>query len=67
MKEAENNNRNKPVIGITIGDINGIGPEVIIKAVQNNRLLNYVDIVVYGHGKVFSLYKTILNILEDYL
>ncbi|MBO3698525.1 4-hydroxythreonine-4-phosphate dehydrogenase PdxA [Roseivirga sp. E12] len=62
MNEAANHNRIKPIIGITIGDINGIGPEVIIKAVQNNLLLNHVDIVVYGHGKVFSLYKTILNI-----
>jgi 4-hydroxythreonine-4-phosphate dehydrogenase len=28
----------KPVIGITIGDINGIGPEVIIKLLSDDRI-----------------------------
>jgi len=28
----------KPVIGITIGDYNGIGPEVILKVLHNNQL-----------------------------
>ena len=26
-------------VGITIGDINGVGPEVIIKALRDNRIL----------------------------
>ena len=29
----------KPIIGITLGDYNGIGPEVILKALTNKRIL----------------------------
>lgn len=52
----------KPIIGITIGDINGIGPEVIIKSVENDKIFNSVNLVVYGHGKVLSHYKKVLEI-----
>ena len=54
--------KQKPVIGITIGDINGIGPEIIIKCVLDDKLFNYVSLVLYGHGKVLSYYKRLLNI-----
>lgn len=52
----------KPTVGITIGDINGIGPEVIIKSVLDHKLFNHVNLVVYGHGKVLSHYKRLLDI-----
>ena len=55
---------NKPKIGITIGDINGIGPEVIIKALGDNRLLKQFTPVVYGSSKVLSYYKKALQIKE---
>lgn len=51
----------RPTIGITIGDINGIGPEVIIKTVAEQKLYDYATIVLYGHGKTFSHYKKILD------
>ena len=54
----------KPRIGITLGDYNGIGPEVVLKALSDNRILNLVTPVVYGSGKVFSYYKKLFN-LED--
>lgn len=50
-----------PNIGITIGDINGIGPEVIIKACYEGKLMQRANLIVYGHGKVLSHYKKILN------
>ena len=56
---------NKPVIGITIGDINGVGPEVIIKALADNRILNHITPVVFGSTKVLSYYRKMLNI-EDF-
>jgi len=62
MKEEAIDNQIKPTIGITIGDINGIGPEVVIKAVQNNKMLSFANLVIYGHGKVFSYYKNLLQI-----
>lgn len=54
----------KPVLGITIGDINGIGPEVIIKALSDSRLMNYVTPVIYGSTKVLSFYKKAFDIHE---
>lgn len=44
-------------IGITQGDINGVGPEVIIKALADSRMTEMFVPVVYGSSKVFSYYK----------
>ncbi|WP_425391840.1 4-hydroxythreonine-4-phosphate dehydrogenase PdxA [Ekhidna sp.] len=49
--------KNKPLIGITIGDVNGIGPEVIIKSLEDNRILRQFTPVIYGSGKVISYYR----------
>jgi 4-hydroxythreonine-4-phosphate dehydrogenase len=54
----------KPRIGITLGDYNGVGPEVVIKALADNRLLNLVTPVIYGSTRVISFYKKLLNIEE---
>ena len=54
----------KPRIGITIGDLNGIGPEVIIKALADTRLLNMVTPVVYGSTRVLSYYRKLMNLEE---
>ena len=47
----------KPVVGITIGDINGIGPEIIIKALSDERILNHILPVIYGSSKAISYYR----------
>ncbi len=60
-KEKEIGNPNPIKIGITIGDINGVGPEVIIKALNDNRLFLDCTPVIYGAAKVFSFYKKALN------
>ncbi len=44
-------------IGITHGDINGIGYEVIIKAFADNRMLELFTPIVYGHSKVASFHR----------
>ncbi len=51
----------KPKIGITIGDINGVGPEVIIKALSNKRILNQCTPIIYGSSKVMAYYKKALD------
>lgn len=48
-------------IGITMGDINGIGPEVIIKTLHNPKILDYCIPVIYGSGKIISYYKNIVK------
>lgn len=55
---------NKPTIGITIGDINGIGPEVIIKALADTRILNQFIPVVFGSTKVLSYYRKALDVKD---
>jgi 4-hydroxythreonine-4-phosphate dehydrogenase len=54
----------KPRIGITIGDLNGIGPEVVMKALADNRILNMVTPVIYGSTRVLTFYKKLLALEE---
>ena len=61
MNKESSKQKNKPVIGITIGDINGIGPEVIIKALSNNKITHHMTPVIYGSAKVLSFYRKHLN------
>jgi 4-hydroxythreonine-4-phosphate dehydrogenase len=49
-------------IGITHGDVNGIGYEIIIKALQDQRLMELYTILVYGSSKVASYHRKVLNI-----
>jgi 4-hydroxythreonine-4-phosphate dehydrogenase len=51
-------------IGISIGDINGIGLEIIIKALADNHIFNYCTPIVYGHTKVASFYRRTIGINE---
>ena len=54
----------KPRIGITLGDLNGIGPEVVIKALTDNRLLSMITPVVYGSTRVLSYYRKLMSMEE---
>jgi 4-hydroxythreonine-4-phosphate dehydrogenase len=57
----EQKNKHKPVIGITIGDVNGIGPEVIIKTLLDDRILDLCTPVIYGSPRVLSYYLKTLD------
>jgi 4-hydroxythreonine-4-phosphate dehydrogenase len=48
---------NKPVIGLTCGDINGIGLELIIKTVADSRLLEICTPVIFANNKVLNFYR----------
>jgi 4-hydroxythreonine-4-phosphate dehydrogenase len=56
---------NKPVLGITTGDINGIGLEVILKALSHRKILDICIPVIYGSSKVVSYHKNIVQ-LDDF-
>lgn len=49
-------------VGISIGDVNGIGLEVIIKTLMNSRVLDYCTPIVYGHTKVASFHRKTLAV-----
>lgn len=51
-----------PIIGITIGDVNGIGPEVVIKALADHRITDLCTPVVYGSPKVISYWKKAIGL-----
>ena len=48
---------NKPVIGISIGDINGVGTELAIKTFSDLRLLELCTPVIFGSGKLINFYR----------
>ena len=48
---------NKPVIGISCGDINGIGPELIIKAFSDHRILEHCTPVIFASNKLINFYR----------
>jgi 4-hydroxythreonine-4-phosphate dehydrogenase len=47
----------KPLIGITCGDINGIGTELIIKTLSDNRILEFCTPVFFGSNKLINFYR----------
>lgn len=62
MEDSSQKKEHKPVIGISIGDINGVGPEVTIKALNDNRILKHLTPVIYADGRVISFYRKELNL-----
>lgn len=50
-----------PKIGITTGDVNGIGPEVLLKALNSHRVNKICIPVLYGSGKHLSKYKNLVG------
>ena len=52
----------KIVVGITQGDINGIGYEVIIKTLSDSRINELCVPVLYGSPKVAAYHRKALNV-----
>lgn len=51
----------KIIVGISIGDLNGIGLEVILKTFQDKRMLDFCTPVIFGSTKVVSYHKKALK------
>ena len=49
-------------VGITHGDINGIGYEVILKALEDSRMLEICTPVIYGSAKIAAYYRKQLEL-----
>ena len=56
------NQNHKIRLGITLGDVGGIGPELVLKAFQDNRLRDLCTPILYGSSKVLNIYRKVLNI-----
>ena len=57
VKKAEN-----IIVGISIGDLNGIGPEVVLKTFEDNRMLELCTPVIFANVKIISFLKKNLNL-----
>jgi len=56
MKKAEN-----IIVGISIGDLNGIGSEVVLKTFEDSRMLEFCTPVIFANVKILSFAKKSLD------
>lgn len=49
-------------IGITMGDIHGVGPELLITALQEKRLLEMFTPIIYGSPRVLNIFRKVLSV-----
>ena len=61
----KNKIKKKLIIGFSIGDYNGIGPEVLIKSFSNKKLFKRCIPVIFCHPKIIKFYKKKLNVQID--
>ena len=52
MKEAE-----KIRVGISIGDLNGIGSEIVIKTFEDPRMLDFCTPIIFANTKLMTFFK----------
>ena len=51
------NPQQKPVIGVSVGDLNGIGTELIIKTFSDHRLLEFCTPLIFASNKLINFYR----------
>jgi 4-hydroxythreonine-4-phosphate dehydrogenase len=52
-----NSQQPRPLIAITIGDLNGIGTELILKTFSDHRVLELCTPVIFASNKVINFYR----------
>lgn len=62
------------VVGISIGDLNGIGGEIILKTFEDSRMMEFCTPVIFASSKTMNFFKThfkseinfhIINIMDQ--
>ncbi|MDR3183779.1 MAG: 4-hydroxythreonine-4-phosphate dehydrogenase PdxA [Prevotellaceae bacterium] len=59
-------NEQKVRVGITHGDINGIGYEVILKTLSDSRINEFCIPVIYGSSRTASYYRKLIPSCENF-
>lgn len=49
-------------VGISIGDFNGIGPEIIMKALKDKMITDFFTPIIFASGKLFTYQKNIFKL-----
>ncbi len=57
VNKTANSQHKLPKVGISIGDINGIGSEIILKTFEDDRMLEFCTPVIFAHSKMLSFLK----------
>lgn len=53
--------KGKIVVGISVGDLNGIGIEVILKTFDDKRMLDFCTPILFASSKLISIHKKQLS------
>lgn len=61
-KEQRESEVSRPRVAVTMGDPNGIGPEVIIRSLADSRLGQYIDAFVVGSAAVLKRHMEVLGL-----
>lgn len=56
---------NKIIVGISVGDINGIGIEIILKTFEDKRMLEFCTPVIFASNKLVSYHKKALHLKNN--
>jgi len=62
MAKSRRPKHSKLRVGITIGDVSGIGPELVIQAFQDHRLKELCIPIVYGSSRVINIYRKVMGV-----
>ncbi len=54
--------KDKIKVGISVGDLNGIGIEVVLKTFEDSRMLDFCTPVIFASSKVVSFHKKALEL-----
>lgn len=55
------NNNSKIIAGISCGDINGIGLEIILKTFEDSRMLEFCTPIIFASTQLVNNYKKLIN------
>lgn len=58
--------QHKIKVGISIGDYNGIGPEIIMKSLKDKAITDFFTPIIFGSGKLFTYQKNIFKLQHNF-
>jgi 4-hydroxythreonine-4-phosphate dehydrogenase len=56
--------KKKLIAGITLGDVEGVGPEVILKALNDRKIRRLADFLIIGDGSPLNCIDTALKLIK---
>jgi 4-hydroxythreonine-4-phosphate dehydrogenase len=58
--------QHKVRVGISVGDFNGIGPEIIMKALDDKSITDFFTPIIFASGKLFTYQKNIFKLQHNF-